>query len=104
MKSGRRRFASGSGGETRSVAQRVRPRPTADARDPADGDADDDDVAIAVNPHNPKRAGSQSHARYERYKGATTRAEYLALGGSAADFKFDVERGFVAVRERAACT
>ena len=41
------------------------------------------DVAIAVRQENPKRLGSQSHARYEKYKAATTLSEFRSLGGSA---------------------
>ena len=62
----------------------------------------DGDVAIVVRQTNPKRPGSQSHARYERYKEATTRDEYRALGGSAADFDFDLAHGYVTVHPGAA--
>ena len=35
---------------------------------------------ISVQQHNPKLQGSQSYARYERYKSATTLDEMLELG------------------------
>ena len=35
--------------------------------------------------------------RYEQYKGARTVGEYLALGGSRADVKFDYQRRYLAV-------
>ena len=40
-------------------------------------------VKISVKQANPKQQGSKSHARYERYKAATTVGEYLRLGGYA---------------------
>ena len=43
---------------------------------------------------NPKRAGSNSHARYELYKRAATVGEFRDLGGSAADLKHDTKHGF----------
>ena len=62
-----------------------------------DGDAKPacaNDVAIVLRQANPKRPGSQSHARYEKYKAATTRSEFRLLGGSSADFKYDLAHGF----------
>ena len=62
-----------------------------------DGDAKPacaNDVAIVLRQANPKRLGSQSHARYEKYKAATTRSEFRLLGGSSADFKYDLAHGF----------
>ena len=51
--------------------------------------------AITVQQHNPKHPGSASHRRYENYKRARTRDEFLALGGSAADLNHDSRKGFV---------
>jgi hypothetical protein len=48
---------------------------------------------------NPKRVGSASHDRYERYKGANTVAEALELGASRNDITWDLARGFVVVGE-----
>lgn len=45
----------------------------------------------------PKKAGSQSAHRYEAYMHATTVGEYKAFGGSAADLKHDIRKGFVEV-------
>ena len=44
---------------------------------------------------NPKKPGSASHRRYESYKHARTRGEFLELGGPAADLNHDAKRGFV---------
>ena len=51
---------------------------------------------------NPKRAEfngmpSKSFVRYEGYKGATTIAAAMASGASAADVKWDLEHGFMAL-------
>ena len=55
------------------------------------------EASITVQQDNPKKAGSKSFLRYERYKAATTLKEMLALGGSKADIRFDMERGFITV-------
>jgi len=46
---------------------------------------------------NPKRAGSKAHARAKAYWKAKTTAEYLALGGTPADLKYDASKGFLEV-------
>jgi len=48
-----------------------------------------------VSQHNPKKG--KSAERYEAYKAATTAREYVALGGSKADLKYDIQRGYVTV-------
>jgi hypothetical protein len=50
---------------------------------------------ITVRQENPKRDGSGARRRFEQYKAATSAAEFLALGGTRADFVFDVAHGFV---------
>ena len=51
--------------------------------------------SISVQQHNPKQAGSKSHARYELYRRATTVREFLSLGGSRADLNHDVGKHYV---------
>lgn len=48
-----------------------------------------------MSQHNPKKG--KSAERYEAYKAATTAREYVALGGSKADLKYDIQRGYVTV-------
>ena len=43
----------------------------------------DDSRAIAIQQDNPKKAGSKSYARYEKYKCASSVAEFLKLGGAS---------------------
>ena len=50
---------------------------------------------IQILQENPKKVGSKSHARYEVYKAANTLAEFVELGGTRADIKYDMERGFL---------
>ena len=59
------------------------------------------DTELVVSPNNPKRAGSASHARYEKYKHATTVGEYLQHG-SRNDLLWDFQRGLVNVSSSAA--
>ena len=57
---------------------------------------------IAIRLDNPKKAGSASYARYECYKAASTYDEFLILGGSKADYKHDLAKGFIHVEEESA--
>ena len=58
------------------------------------------DERIRMCQVNPKRKGSASRGRYEKYKSAQTVREYLSLGGSRADIRHDERHGFlVRVRE-----
>ena len=50
---------------------------------------------IVIQQDNPKKPGSKSYDRYEKYKKATTLDEMLDLGGSRGDIFFDMERGFI---------
>ena len=50
---------------------------------------------VAVARKNPKRGASGE--RFEKYMAATTAAEFLALGGTRADLKYDIARGWVTV-------
>ena len=53
------------------------------------------DVGISLKQSNLKLPGSKSHARYEVYTVAATRAQCRALGGSAADYAHDIRKGYV---------
>lgn len=52
-------------------------------------------IPIALSQVNPKRPGSASHQRYEAYKVATTKAHFLQLGGTTADYRNDKKAGFL---------
>ncbi|KAH8066213.1 hypothetical protein JL722_630 [Aureococcus anophagefferens] len=77
-------------------------RPAAEVDDADEPVAVDDpkkiisrDLLIAYDQENPKRPGTNSHFRYEAYKRATSGAAFLALGGTVADLRYDLGRGFV---------
>ncbi len=59
-------------------------------------------ASLTIQQANPKRPGTASHERYERYKGAKTLDELLELGGSRADFNHDKAKGFIVVDGEAA--
>jgi hypothetical protein len=80
----------GSDGETK---KRKRPRPSPQTRDAAL--LVERAAPIAVRQENPKKG--KSAERYELYKAATTAREYVALGGTKADLKYDIQRGWVTV-------
>ena len=80
----------GSDGETK---KRKRPRPSPQTRDAAL--LIERAAPIAVRQENPKKG--KSAERYELYKRATTAREYVALGGTKADLKYDIQRGWVTV-------
>jgi len=44
---------------------------------------------------NPKKKGTQSWDRYEKYKVATNYDEFVRLGGPKKDLKFDIEKGYL---------
>ena len=48
---------------------------------------------------NPKREGSQAHARFSKYMGSKTVAEYLERSGTKADLKYDAMKGFIEIVE-----
>ena len=80
----------GSDGETK---KRKRPRPSPQTRDAAL--LIERAAPISVRQENPKKG--KSAERYELYKRATTAREYVALGGTKADLKYDIQRGWVTV-------
>ena len=80
----------GSDGEKK---KRKRPRPSPQTRDAAL--LIERAAPIAVRQENPKKG--KSAERYELYKRATTAREYVALGGTKADLKYDIQRGWVTV-------
>lgn len=51
-------------------------------------------TAIKFQQANPKRAGSASYTRYERYKGAKTVGEARDAGAQPMDLKVDFDKGF----------
>ena len=54
-------------------------------------------ASITVLHDKSKRPGTASYSSYARYKPAKTKAEYFALGGSSADFPWDLARGYITV-------
>ena len=50
---------------------------------------------ISVRQTNPKRPGSKSYDRYELYKPATSKFQFLHLGGSTADYNHDLSKGYI---------
>ena len=53
------------------------------------------ETKIKLMVENPKKVGSESHARYEKYKGAKTVEEFFALGGLPVDLRHDFQKGFL---------
>ena len=54
-----------------------------------------DERKIEYMVENPKTAGYKSWGRYELYKHARTVKQFLQLGGTRADFRWDLSHGFV---------
>lgn len=57
------------------------------------GGSNDDDPIVFLS-DNPKRPGTATYERYEKYKGAKTRREAMQLGASRADIVHDFKKGF----------
>jgi len=81
------------GGSSDEKTTRKKPRASPQTRDAAL--LIERAAPIRVSQHNPKKG--KSAERYEAYKAATTAREYVALGGSKADLKYDIQRGYVTV-------
>ena len=82
-------------------------------------DCDNDELPVAISPieppmmptpvltgdkfvllqDNPKRPGTASHLRYEMYKSANTKAEFIMLGGTSADFLWDQKHGYITAHD-----
>lgn len=54
-----------------------------------------DDDRVKYEKSNPKKEGSASYARYQKYKRAKTVAEALRLGSTRVDLIFDSRKGFL---------
>ena len=57
-----------------------------------------DSTAIKFQPLNPKRVGTASYTRYERYKVAKTVGEARTAGAHSMDLKVDIEKGFARMK------
>lgn len=62
------------------------------------------DADICVVQINPKRIGSKPYARYELYKAATTRREFIDFGGLPRDFNYDLNHGYVSIHNERSCS
>lgn len=69
--------------------------PAQPARLSGDGPVPEGDEAIVFQAANPKKAGSNAHGRYEKYKKATTVKQALGLGADKADIAHDFKKGFM---------
>lgn len=56
-----------------------------------------DSEKISYTQANPKRANSESYARYEMYKKAKTVGEAISMGASRQDVNYDIAHGFATV-------
>jgi len=48
---------------------------------------------------NPKRKNSAAHGRFSKYMKAKTVEQFLKLGGTVADLRYDQNKGFVEIQE-----
>ena len=58
-----------------------------------------DPRVVATVAPNPKKPSSASWARYELYRVGMTVDEFVAAGGTTADVKWDLEKGFITLAE-----
>ena len=57
----------------------------------------DDELRILVQTENPKRYGTSSYKRYEKYKVASTIGDARRLGATATDIRFDRTHGYISL-------
>merc|ERR1719473_1729626 len=55
------------------------------------------ETRILFQQTNPKRPGSESHTRYEKYKSASNVGEFIDHGGKRADLLYDYSKGYMTV-------
>lgn len=55
----------------------------------------DDNRVISYVAPNPKKQGSSSYTRYELYAVGQTISQFIAAGGTMADVRWDLDRGFI---------
>tara|TARA_Y100000768_G_scaffold388501_1_gene384741 strand:- start:1783 stop:2499 length:717 start_codon:yes stop_codon:yes gene_type:complete len=60
---------------------------------------DELDENIRIIQENPKRLGSKVYERYEKYKLAKTKKEFLSLGGTLADFNNGLNKFYIKIIE-----
>lgn len=78
-----------------------RPRPAAAPRAKGAAVAKNDPRTIVSVAPNPKKVGSASHARYALYEVGMTVSQFVAAGGTTADVKWDLSKGFIALGDQA---
>lgn len=61
----------------------------------------DDRVIRVLVDKNPKKAGSRAHDKFALYRDGMTVSEYREAGGTADEIKWDAERSFIRVEDRA---
>lgn len=57
------------------------------------------DEDIRVIQDNPKRLGTKAYERYQKYRLAKTKKEFLEFGGTMADFKHDLKKYYISIIE-----
>ena len=57
------------------------------------------DENIRIIQDNPKRFGTKVYERYQKYKLAKTKKEYLMLGGTMEDYTHDLNKKYISIIE-----
>ncbi len=52
-------------------------------------------TGIIISQTNPKKKGTNSHKRYQKYKSAKSTVQFFNKGGTQADLMFDYQHGYV---------
>jgi hypothetical protein len=84
-----------AGNKPQPKAKPAKPAAKGARRGPAPEYADTQVITLLVA--NPKRPGSKAFARYANYKDGMTVAQALAAGLTREDFRWDVEKGHIAI-------
>lgn len=72
-------------------------KPAAKASKPKRGAFDPANKITVLVDKNPKRPGTDSARRFDKYRTGMTVADYFAKGGAAPDLLWDIERKFIKV-------
>jgi len=57
-------------------------------------------LLIRINEKNEKKAGSESYKRYENYKFARNKTDFMEMGGTNIDFNYDLKKGYISIVDK----
>lgn len=79
------------------AAKRGRPNVMDDSEVKSIVNSVNEDTPLIIESPNPKRVNTAAYNRYESYMDSLTVGEFIANGGTLADFRYDLKKGFIKI-------